>query len=519
MAAAPAPPESAEAPAEPPSPPRLNWRVWGASVLSDVLDRAGLGEPAAPMLDWIAGGAGAAVPGAERFARRPDLCLICFDAVPTFASGTCDHGLCTTCAVAYVRGALGDAQAQVHAAGVRCPLHSSGCAGCISSTDAARLLSARNALKLQAEAVRGRPVVVSEGHSPALGARLARWSQRHVVPRLRHALASATARLALPPAGALPEDALTIEEVERLQRFIVEASIPAEQRTWCPRCRLLVILPEPKAAVRARMAAEEAAAAAAAAPGVLRRLCSRARGALSAVRAATRPAAAAAEWVVCPHCTHRWDQLRDVEDPRAAAGDRTFDERASAALIELTSKKCPNPRCSQRITHWQGHACHHIAPATNGCPACHLHFCYVCLRPHGTPGGGYRRNPLCRHGSSFCSNANIEQHLVMRPYPHDRRCGCQICSLCRPGRPCEQCSGHCVVCTGAVQPGPSVVSAAALADLERTRPWRWTWRPPGCSCCCSAWSAVRTACDALVWRCISQAVRRTLRIRSRQPAA
>lgn len=42
--------------------------------------------------------------------------------------------------------------------------------------------------------------------------------------------------------------------------------------------------------------------------------------------------------------------------------------------IQHTSKLCPNVGCGNRISHFHGHACHHISPQTDGCPACHQHF-------------------------------------------------------------------------------------------------------------------------------------------------
>ena len=49
----------------------------------------------------------------------------------------------------------------------------------------------------------------------------------------------------------------------------------------------------------------------------------------------------------------------------------------------------------------------------------------------------------------------------MEPYPHDDRCGCPICPDCRPGAPCPQCTGSCVVCRGIVPPGPTEIEAEA----------------------------------------------------------
>jgi len=482
---APAPPATAPpqalspAPLPPPPPPPpqpaqafgpLSWiRHKAAAVLSDALDHAGLAEPAGPLLDWL-GGAAAAVPGAERYSEQ-SACLVCFDSKPTFATPQCEgHAMCTSCAVSYVRGALGDATAQVQAAGIRCPMHGSGgCQGFVNSVDAVRLLKDRDAKRFARLAMSGLPLPVSEpglrntsrahpstpptstrqGQSVSLGGRRSSaWT------RFQGVAARAMAASLGPP--QLSAEAISIDEVHRLERFMMMAAIPAHLRAWCPRCHMLLEKAESSAAA---VGPSRRLSASARLRGALRRLMARDLDGTSAPRPPPL--------VSCPHCQHRWDPSRDAPDARGGRGDRSFDERASTAFIALTSKRCPNPRCSQRISHFHGHACHHIAPATDGCPSCHQHFCYVCLRAHGRPGGqGYSRNRACPHGSSFCKNEQIFEHLVLLPYPYDRRCGCPICSLCQAGRPCAQCDGRCVVCQGLVPPGPSGISMAALEAYE-----------------------------------------------------
>jgi len=100
------------------------------------------------------------------------------------------------------------------------------------------------------------------------------------------------------------------------------------------------------------------------------------------------------------------------------------DEAKTLATLRLTSKPCP--RCRTPITHYRGHACHHITPVS-GCPSCHYHFCYVCLGPW--------QNRTC--GCSLYCDAN---------------CGCPRCPDCRPGQPCPHCTGPgggCLSCQGA----------------------------------------------------------------------
>ena len=199
-------------------------------------------------------------------------------------------------------------------------------------------------------------------------------------------------------------------EFESLTRYAIEAAVPESEKLFCPRCERMLLL---------------------ASPGAL-------------------PHGGAH----CPHCDHRWD-------PRAAAGE----DDATREFLDATSKKCPT--CGVRSTHYHGHDCHHIGYGQGGCLTCKQHWCYVCERKHGAPEGdgspaaftsmGASKHPDCTHGSSFCIPQGITDHLVPSPYPHDSRCGCPVCPTCRPGKPCEQCSGSCIVCRGAVPPGPSGV--------------------------------------------------------------
>jgi len=184
------------------------------------------------------------------------------------------------------------------------------------------------------------------------------------------------------------EGPITLPEVDRFDTFVIEASVPFAQKMYCPRCERLAIFE--------------------AAPG---------------------------ELVSCPYCQNQWNHKA-----------QTGQDQATADVIQASSRACPN--CDQRITHYHGHGCHHIAPGT-GCPNCKQHFCYVCLRKHGQP-GTRQWHADCEHRQSFCNAGDILQHLVNQPFPHDKRCGCPICPDCRPQKPCPQCTGNCVVCRGAV---------------------------------------------------------------------
>ena len=323
-------------------------------------------------------------------------CPICLTERSVFqCTVACSHSLCTRCAVSYLRSALGDVQAMITCKGVRCPMHTSGCTAYIGALDAAKLLTQNDARLVQRM---GNEVLQSARGTPL----------QRFVGRLF---------------GYMPDDpsdlSLSIKEVRQLERHMVEAAIPPDQQCWCPKCGLLVL--------RAPLAP----------PSRLNRL-------------TCRPCCGRdfPHDVQCPHCGHEWDMNHRDDDQGSVA---------TSTLVWVTSKACPNRACGQRISHFHGHGCHHISPLTDGCPSCHQHFCFVCRRRHGTP-GVFRFHPSCSHRSSFCVNENIMANIVQLPYPHDRRCGCLVCSHCAPRRPCPQCDGRCIVCLSMVPPGPSELS-------------------------------------------------------------
>ena len=106
-------------------------------------------------------------------------------------------------------------------------------------------------------------------------------------------------------------------------------------------------------------------------------------------------------------------QMREIAERQRQLQEQREQQQAqinqSEQLINATSKPCP--RCRAPITHFKGHACHHITPGS-GCSVCHHQFCYVCLASWHTC-----RCPL------FCTDD----------------CGCPPCPTCRPGRGCEDC--------------------------------------------------------------------------------
>lgn len=249
----------------------------------------------------------------------------------------------------YVRSLLENAQEEVRGEGVRCPMHATSKCRAMITPDAVRSLM--------------------------------RLSQ--------HATTQSASF-----AGPLNED-----DINRFDRFTVEATLPHGRKVHCPSCEQVSL-----------------------------------------------SGSAVGEVCECPYCSHRWNR-------KAKSGQ----DSATSQMIRGTSKPCPN--CGVMISHYHGHGCHHISPG-RGCPGCGQHFCYACLRRHGKP-GARKWHPHCQHRMSSCKSDNLEQHLRLTPYPHDARCGCPICPECRPGKPCPQCHGTCVVCRQVVPPAGQILERRA----------------------------------------------------------
>lgn len=131
-------------------------------------------------------------------------------------------------------------------------------------------------------------------------------------------------------------------------------------------------------------------------------------------------------------------------------------------LTRLTTKKCPS--CDFPVSHWHGHACHHIAPLPgNGCPNCGTHWCYGC-ETTGDNAGHCGSVPEC---SVFCRDDDILEHIDSSSgWPVDDRCGCQMCPDCRHGVPCVLCRGDCVVCRGTVPPGSMAIHVPETVETD-----------------------------------------------------
>jgi hypothetical protein len=205
------------------------------------------------------------------------------------------------------------------------------------------------------------------------------------LPRLRTEIAAA---------GMEP---LTGEEMARFRRFNEEFAIPGNQRVYCPQARCSAVMAvDPDAAIRSRARGGELKNC---------RDCA----------ASFCLGCSATPWHAGMTCTQHEQARSDTRDA------------ATEATILQTTRACPH--CGLRITHYRGHACHHIRPG-QGCQRCGTHWCYCCgqrwlMNEHRCPSG-------CE---LFC----------------DDSCACPDCPSCSSGRPCTglaHCDndGGCRVC-------------------------------------------------------------------------
>eukprot|EP00403_Amphidinium_massartii_P015293 CAMPEP_0178428686 /NCGR_PEP_ID=MMETSP0689_2-20121128/30407_1 /TAXON_ID=160604 /ORGANISM="Amphidinium massartii, Strain CS-259" /LENGTH=379 /DNA_ID=CAMNT_0020050469 /DNA_START=65 /DNA_END=1205 /DNA_ORIENTATION=+ len=125
-------------------------------------------------------------------------CPICMESRESFEIAGCGHRVCVRCAVTYIRVALGNAAEEVHASGVYCPLNGIEKCGALITPDAVRVL-------------------------------------------LRASILAAPQTSSF--AGPLSE-----MEVDRFDRFVVEASLPFGEKVHCPRCERVSLLTGARAA-------------------------------------------------------------------------------------------------------------------------------------------------------------------------------------------------------------------------------------------------------------------------------
>ena len=117
------------------------------------------------------------------------------------------------------------------------------------------------------------------------------------------------------------------------------------------------------------------------------------------------------------------------EEEAVVTMDATEEEIMSSSLIVATTKLCPRPGCGNRESHFHGHACHHVR---EGCGKCKIEYCYRCLSTKDENAAERGSDSCCMCGgwSTYClalhTTDDIERNLILKPYPYDRRCGCQV---------------------------------------------------------------------------------------------
>jgi hypothetical protein len=224
--------------------------------------------------------------------------------------------------------------------------------------------------------------------------------------------------------------------LKRFRDLQILSALPPDQRTHCPKCKILAALPDDNTDDDVN---------------------------------STNVTCANPEckgFSFCYRCQVPWHKGQTCKQYAKA---RAGSDEATTKLIAATSKTCPG--CGVPTTHYKAHACtylfdlthrfnhtrftlhtaavalirprtplpqrlrvdytftciavcfhclsrvgHHITPGT-GCPRCHTHWCYMCRAP---------MNPKTCACPLFCTAT----------------CGCPICPDCRPGHPCKQCTNE-----------------------------------------------------------------------------
>ena len=131
----------------------------------------------------------------------------------------------------------------------------------------------------------------------------------------------------------------------------------------------------------------------------------------------------------------------------SSAPARITLEATAAALGTLAASIKTCPGCGAGVSHYRGHACHHIAPG-RGCPECvrsgrvpAAHWCYCCRGPW----------PCSAGCPSFC----------------DPACDCTDCPDCAPGSPCLHCSGPNGSCRSCAGSAGDPMRDAVWAETQR----------------------------------------------------
>jgi len=97
-----------------------------------------------------------------------------------------------------------------------------------------------------------------------------------------------------------------------------------------------------------------------------------------------------------------------------------YDTENIDRFINASTKACP--KCNFRVSHYMGHACHHIT-----CQNCNVGFCYKCEQSGemNSKERGGSSNCKCGGWSNNCNSfdSNSIKCIVVNPYPRDSRCG------------------------------------------------------------------------------------------------
>lgn len=185
---------------------------------------------------------------------------------------------------------------------------------------------------------------------------------------------------------------LSDDEMARFRRFNAVSLVPVNRRAYCPAaaCGAMMVV-EPDAVTRSR-----------AAGGALKRC-------------------AACPTTFCLGCSATpFHEGASCEAHAAHLARHAGTDTATAAFIQQTTRPCPG--CGLRVTHYRGHACHHISPG-RGCPQCATHWCFRCGAAAPTP-------------PHRCEAPSCVGHLFC-----DDTCTCPDCPVCKPGQPCTGAAG------------------------------------------------------------------------------
>jgi hypothetical protein len=118
-----------------------------------------------------------------------------------------------------------------------------------------------------------------------------------------------------------------------------------------------------------------------------------------------------------------------LEDDVVATSTQPPDDKGLSLMpfIFTSSKKCPN--CPNRESHHHDHSCHHVV---GGCGRYNTEYCSKCMATKEENINHRGSKEKCKCGvwmnirSPLYTEADVQNFLVLKPYPFDKRCGCVI---------------------------------------------------------------------------------------------